>query len=346
MRIALDAHGGDVGLARNISAAIETIDDPTLEVVLVGHQLQIEVELKRRSVAAGTFEILHAEEQIGMGDAAVQSIRRKSDNSITRAMELVKDGSVDAVVSAGHSGAVVAAALMTLGRLRGVSRPGLGTKIPTREQVAFCLDIGAVIDPKPEVMLQWGYLGACYSESVLGIRNPTVALLSNGEEASKGDALTRAARELFETASFNFVGYVEGRDMLHRPPHVTVTDGFTGNIALKTAEGTASYMASIIRRELTSSLKNKLLAALLRPTFRRMREQMDFEGIGGAPLLGVNGVVIVAHGHSTAKALVNAMRNAQHAAEVQLPKLLHNALPDDTKVSADPEPLVAEVTSS
>ncbi|HUG14516.1 MAG TPA: phosphate acyltransferase PlsX [Thermomicrobiales bacterium] len=333
MRIALDAHGGDVGISRNVSAVIETLDETRHRIVLVGIKSEIEAELKRRSVPLGQIDIVHAEEMIGMGDAAVQSVRRKAHNSINVAMQLARSGDVDAVVSAGHSGAVVASALITLGRIPGVTRPALGTRIPATGAIAFVLDIGAVIDPKPGVLLQFGYLGAAYASAVLGVSNPTVALLSNGEESSKGNALTRSARELLEQSSLNFVGYVEGRDMLHRPPSVTVTDGFTGNIALKVAEGTASGIQSLIKRELMSSWRTKVLAMMLRPTFRQIRKEIDFEGIGGAPLLGVRGVVFVAHGHSTPLALVNAIRSAAQGAEVNLPALLQDAIPRSTDAS-------------
>lgn len=327
MRIALDAHGGDIGLKRNISAAITLREEQAIDVILVGHRGQIDAELRRNDVGGDTFTIIHAEEQIGMGESAIQAVRRKTSNSISVAMELVKSGRADAFVSAGHSGAVVASALMTLGRIPGVTRPALGTRIPSPGNIAFVLDIGAVIDPKPEVLLQFGYLGAAYAQTVLGIEDPTIALLSNGEEATKGNSLTRAARDLLAEADLNFIGYVEGRDMLDRPPHVTVTDGFTGNVALKIAEGTASFISVMLRRELTSSFRTKILALALRPVFRKIRDQLDFEGIGGAPLLGVNGVVIVAHGHSSTPALANAIRTAAHAAEIGLTDRLRDALP-------------------
>jgi glycerol-3-phosphate acyltransferase PlsX len=345
MRVALDAHGGDFGVARNVSALSEALSDQRLTVVLVGHKLEIEDEMQRQGVHGARIEIVHAEEKIGMGDSAVQAVRRKTDNSISVAMDLLKRGSVDAVVSAGHSGAVVAAGLMTLGRIQGVSRPALGTRIPATGAVAFVLDIGAVIDPKPEVLLQFGYLGAAYSHAVLGVKDPTVALLSNGEEPSKGNALTRSAREMLEQSGLNFTGYVEGRDMLHRPPSVTVTDGFTGNIALKVAEGTASGIQSLIKQELMSTWRSRLLAMMLRPTFRQIRKEIDFEGIGGAPLLGVPGVVYVAHGRSTALALVNAIRSASQAADAHLPELLRHAIPTSARVADVPVPETVSVPS-
>jgi glycerol-3-phosphate acyltransferase PlsX len=336
MRIALDVHGGDIGVPRNISAALEIANDANITVILVGRRDEIESELRRSNTPANAFEIVHAEENIEMGESAVQSVRRKANNSITVGLNYMKSNGADAFVSAGHSGAVVAAALMTLGRIRGVSRPPLGTRIPAINTYnSFALDVGAVIDPKPEMLLQFGYLGAAYSKAVLDIPNPSVALLSNGEESSKGDALTRAAQELFEQSDLNYIGYVEGGQMLDAPPAVTVTDGFTGNIGLKIAEGTAASIQFALRRELTANWRDKLLAMMLRPAFRRMRNNMDFEAIGGAPLLGVNGVVIVAHGRSTTRALVSAIRTANHAAEVRLPELLRDAIPVTVRSSGD-----------
>lgn len=346
MRIALDAHGGDYGVPRNLSAALELANDPDMRLVLVGHRTEIEAALRRCNTPINAFEIVHAEEQIGMGESAVQSIRRKADNSITVALGLMRSGAVDAVVSAGHSGAVVAAALITLGRIHGVSRPPLGTRIPAiNTHNSFALDIGAVIDPKPEMLLQFGYLGAAYSKAVLDVPNPSVALLSNGEESSKGNGLTRAAQELFERSDLNYIGYVEGGEMLDKPPAVTVTDGFTGNIGLKIAEGTAASIQYALRRELTANWRDKLLAGLLRPAFRRMRDNMDFEGIGGAALLGVNGVVIVAHGRSTTRGLVSAIRTAEHAAAVRLPELLRDAIPvRDRRVSVSSDATAVTVS--
>ncbi|HEX5165725.1 MAG TPA: phosphate acyltransferase PlsX [Thermomicrobiales bacterium] len=345
MRIALDTHGGDFGVPRNISAALDIATGSDTNLVLVGHRNEIEAELRRCNTPVNAFEIVHAEEQIGMGEAAVQAVRRKADNSITVALGLMKSGAVDAVVSAGHSGAVVAAALMTLGRIRGVSRPPLGTRIPAiNTHNSFALDIGAVIDPKPEMLLQFGYLGAAYSKAVLDVPNPSVALLSNGEESSKGNALTRAAQELFERSDLNYIGYVEGGEMLDKPPAVTVTDGFTGNIGLKIAEGTAASIQHALRRELTANWRDKLLASLLRPAFRRMRDNMDFEGIGGAALLGVNGVVIVAHGRSTTRGIVSAIRTAEHAAAVRLPELLRDAIPVRDQRLAEPSDTTATVS--
>jgi len=340
-RIALDVHGGDIGVAQNVAAALDEGLTSDIEVVLVGHELQIDAELRSRNVPLDRFRVVHAEEAIGMSESASRSVRRKADNSISVALDLMRRGEVDGVVSAGHSGALVAASLMILGRIPGVSRPALGTRIPAKGTTAFVLDIGAFTDPRPEILLQHGYLGIAYVEAILGIQRPTVALLSNGEEPSKGDALTRAARELFAASDLHFVGYVEGHEMLTKPPHVTVTDGFTGNVALKIAEGTASYVARLLRDELTASVRTRVLAAMLRPTFRALRRQLDFDGIGGAPLLGVDGVVIAAHGRSTPRTLVAAIQTANNAARIELPARLRDALPPPSRAAVSANELTA-----
>lgn len=344
-RIALDVHGGDTGVATNVAAALDKTLSPDIELVLVGHELQIDAELRDLGPVSDRLRVVHAEEAIGMSESASRSVRRKTDNSISVALDLMRRGEVDAVVSTGHSGALVAASLMVLGRIPGVSRPALGTQIPAKGTTAFVLDIGAFTDPRPEVMLQHGYLGVAYVASILGIERPTVALLSNGEEPGKGDALTRAARELFEASDLHFVGYVEGHEMLTSPPHVTVTDGFTGNVALKIAEGTASYVARLLRDELTATVRTKVLAAMLRPTFRALRRQIDFDGIGGAPLLGVDGIVIAAHGRSTPRALVAAIETANSAARIELTARLREALPAPTRTAIDRTALAAALPS-
>ena len=325
--IALDAHGGDEGLDLNISATRQLLRDPDLRIVLVGDEATIARGLGTRFPGRERLDIAHAAETVGMGESAAKSFRRKAESSIAVAMQLHKLGSVDGVVSAGNSGAVVAAGLMTLGRLRGVSRPALGTCFPSPGPPTFFLDIGAVVDPRPDVLLQFGYLGAAYSQHVLNVQRPTVALLSNGEESSKGNGLTRDARDLLARSGLQFTGYVEGRELLTHPAAVIVTDGFTGNIALKTAEGVANTIQLLMRREFLADLRSKFGSLVLRPAFKRVRGHLDYDRIGGAPLLGVQGVVIVAHGSAPVHAIVNAVGVAAHSARINLPELLSNAIP-------------------
>jgi glycerol-3-phosphate acyltransferase PlsX len=343
--IALDAHGGDVGLGHNIAAARQALQDPDLRIVLVGDTTDITRAIEPRFPGRERLEVVHATEAIGMGESAVKSIRRKTDSSIGVALQLHKSGDADGVVSAGNSGAVVAAGLMTLGRLRGVSRPALGTCFPSPGPPTFFLDIGAVIDPRPEVLLQFGFLGAAYSEHVLNVNRPTVALLSNGEEASKGNALTREARDLMQCSALQFTGYVEGRELLTHPAAVIVTDGFTGNIALKTAEGTANTIQALMRREFLADLRSKLGSFVLKAAFKRVRRHLDYDRIGGAPLLGVQGVVIVSHGSAPVHAIANAIGVAARSARLNLPELLRDAVPAAPAAEAE-ESTLAEAVSA
>ena len=233
MRIALDVHGGDFGVPRNISAALELASDSRMRLILVGRKPEIETELRKSNTPVDSFEIVHADEQIGMGESAVQLGRRKANNSITVALNLMKSGAATRSSRQGTAGRSSRHALMH--HRPADSRrlpPAAGQVTANNTYNSFALDIGAVIDPKPEMLLQFGYLGAAYSKAVL-IPNLSVALLSNGEESSKGNALTRAAQDLFERSELNYIGYVEGGEMLDKPPAVTVTDGFTGNIGLE-----------------------------------------------------------------------------------------------------------------
>lgn len=327
MRIALDAHGGDYGLERNVAVALRLVDDPVIRLVLVGHEAQIRAEVSRQKGDFNRLHTVHAETQIGMEEAAAQSIRRKGDSSISVGLQLQRSGSVDAFVSAGHSGAVVAAALLTLGRIPGVHRPAIGTLVPAIPQISYILDIGAVIDPQPEWLVQFAYLGAAYVRAAYGIENPTVALLSNGEERSKGNALVRETRDLLEQTDLNFTGYVEARDMMSSPPNVAVTDGFTGNIAIKVGEGAAIRIQRVLKEELTADWRSKILAALMKPAFRRVARRLDFEGAGGEPLLGVQGIVYISHGRSTVNALETAIRKAAQAVEFDLVRIMRDAIP-------------------
>jgi glycerol-3-phosphate acyltransferase PlsX len=335
IRIAVDAHGGDVGLGVNIAATRQALQDSELRIVLVGDAATIQRALGARFPGRERLDVVHAAEAIGMGESAVKSLRRKADSSIGVALQLHKAGDVDGVVSAGNSGAMVAAGLMALGRIPGVSRPALGTCFPSPGPPTFFLDIGAVVDPRPEVLLQFGYLGAAYSEHVLNVARPTVALLSNGEEASKGNALTREARDLLACARLHFTGYVEGRELLTHPAAVIVTDGFTGNIALKTAEGTANAIQALMRREFLADLRGKLGSLVLKPAFKRVRGHLDYDRIGGAPLLGVRGVVIVSHGSAPVNAIANAVGVAARSARINLPELLRNAVPSEASTAAE-----------
>jgi glycerol-3-phosphate acyltransferase PlsX len=286
-----------------------------IEVALVGPKEQLEAELVRRGEPAGGMQIIHASEWIDMDEHPAQAVRTKRDASINVAMSLVKREMAAAFVSAGNTGAVMASALMTLGRIQGVERPAIGTIAPFSETGVLVLDVGANADVKPNYLVQFAQMGAVYCEKVMGVANPRVALLNIGGEETKGSELMQEVYvRLGKTAGVNFVGNIEGGEVHHGKADVIVTDGFTGNVAVKVTEGVADFIFRELRASLTSKLRYKLAAMVLRPALLQMRDRMDPGTYGGVPLLGVNGVVMIAHGASDARAVKNALRAAHEGA--------------------------------
>ena len=306
VRVALDAMGGDNAPAAIVAGGLAAVAaDPELELILVGREPEL-------MAAAGhpRVTVVNASEVVEMDDHPATAVRAKKDSSISVAARLVADGRADAVVSAGNSGAVLAAAVFVIKRLPGVERPAIGAPIPTKTGMALLIDSGANTEVKPEYLRQWALLGDAYARRVLGIAEPKVALLSNGEEEGKGDELTVAAYPLLRDALPNFAGNVEGKALFSGAVDVVVTDGFTGNVVLKTIEGTADFILSGIRDAAMSSLTGKVGGLLLRPNLQPLRDKADWRKHGGAPLLGVNGVCIIAHGRSDAEATANAVKRA------------------------------------
>lgn len=317
MRIVLDAMGGDNAPGAVVKGAVEAAREYGIEVVLVGREDIVKAELLNHNTAGLKLPIVNASEVIEMTEHPAQAVRKKKDLSVVVGLKLLTNGEADAFVSAGHSGATMAAATLgNPGRIKGVERPALATVFPSAKGPVLVLDVGANTEVKPEYLVQFAQMGSVYFDKVFGRRNPTVALLSNGEEENKGTALLQETYQLLkQTPGINFVGNVESKDLVKGVADVVVTDGFTGNVFLKTAEGVASLILRILKDELTSSLKNKLLAAALRPAFNKVRARMDYEEYGGAPLIGVNGVVIITHGRIEAKGIKNAIRVARDAAQ-------------------------------
>ena len=291
-------------------------------VVLVGDADRLNAELAQRRAAGaahatatddGPLQLAHAGDVISMDDNAAD-VRRRKDSSVMVAMRLVSEGTADAAVSLGHSGATMAAALLTLGRLDGVERPAILANIPTRDGFTALLDVGANADAKPSYLQQFAVLGSAYVSTVWQRPDPTVGLMSIGEEPHKGNELTRAAHELLTaTPGIRFHGNVEGRDLLKGVTDVVVTDGFTGNVMLKLAEGEAREIFAWMREALTSSLRAKLGALLVRPALRGIAKRMDPAEYGAQPLLGVNGYAYIGHGSSDARAVASAIRTAERA---------------------------------
>jgi phosphate acyltransferase len=316
-RIAIDAMGGDYAPAEVVAGAIRAQAELGVKVLLVGDPVQIEASMKHHR-ATLLPEIVPAEGIIEMHEEPLSGIRRKPKASINVAMDLVKRGQADAVVSAGHSGAAMASALLRLGRLRGIDRPAIGTVLPTIEasKSVLVLDVGANVDCRPKFLEQFAVMGTAYSRYVLGIESPKVGLLNIGEEASKGNELALRTHQLLqENPQVSFIGNAEGRDVLSGRFDVIVCDGFVGNVLLKFAEAIGEVLLNILREELPQGWRGRLGTALLKPNLRRIKQRVDHAEHGGGLLLGVNGICIISHGSSQAPSIFNAVRLAKEAVD-------------------------------
>ena len=339
MRIAVDAMGGDHGPAVVVAGAVEGARAFGVALDLVGQEATVRRELAKVDAAGIDVVVLDAPDEIGMDEHPAQAVRRKPRSSIAVALEAVRDGRSGAMLSAGNSGAVMAAALLVLGRVPGVDRPAIASFLPSSGKRSLVLDLGAVTDPRPHHLVQFAQMGSLYVKRALGVERPTVALLSNGEEPSKGNQLVRDASSLLAaTPGIDFRGNVEGKDVTRGVADVIVTDGFTGNVALKVAEGVATLVTDALRAEVTATLPRKLAALALRPAFRAVGARLDYAETGGAPLLGVNGMVVIAHGRSNAKAIRNAIGVAYRGAESDATGTIRQLMARGT---SDPPPTTA-----
>jgi phosphate acyltransferase len=305
--IAVDAMGGDNAPAAIVAGAIRAHRDGLGTIVLVGDRARLEPLLRGQR----DIEIVHSEGEVAMDAAASQAVRKSQGTSLGDAVDLVRDGRAAAVVSAGNSGAFLAIALIRLRTIPGIARPAIGAVLPGRDGPVVLCDAGANVDCKPEWMLQFGLMGSAYARAALDIAEPRVALVSVGEEPTKGNALVLEAAELLRQAPLRFVGNVEGKDIMMNHADVVVADGFVGNVILKTAEGSGRYIGDVLRESFESAGPvGKLGALLSREVFAAMRKRVDYSTYGGAPLLGVRGNCVVAHGRSDATAIRNAIRQA------------------------------------
>ena len=320
MKIALDAMGGDNAPVETIKGAMKALEEiDNLELFLVGQKEVIEEELlKYSNIDRKKIEIIDAREIIVMTDDPVAAVKGKKDSSMNRTLELVKDGVVDASVSAGNTGALITASQLKLKRIRGVMRPAIATMFPNKKGNMLLLDAGATADCKPEFLNQYAMMGSKYIEILLGKKNPTVGLLNIGTESGKGNEITRGAYELLmKNDKINFVGNVESTEMLNGNIDVVVTDGFTGNMVLKTSEGVAKFMLSCMKSEIEKSFIYKLGALLIKPALKTIVKKMDSSEYGGAIFLGLNGISIKAHGNSDAIAIKNAIKVANKFAQMK-----------------------------
>jgi glycerol-3-phosphate acyltransferase PlsX len=304
IRIAVDAMGGDRGPEEVVAGALEARTDTVVPVVVGPAGLETH-----------GLELIEARDVIAMDEKPAEAVRAKPDSSLVMACRAVREGNAQAVVSAGNTGAMLAACLLEIRRLPGVRRPAIAVTIPSRESASVLLDSGANADARPEDLLQFAHMGAVFAEEILDVRNPEVRLLSIGEEAEKGNQLTLEAHELLAASDLNFAGNTEGRDLLRGGADVVVTDGFTGNVALKLLEGTIRNLLEAFREEITATTRGKLGGLLIRPAARRLRNRLDPDTYGGAYLLGLRGLAVIAHGNSSRRAIANAIRLAARGVE-------------------------------
>lgn len=333
MKIAVDAMGGDYAPVEVVKGAVEAAEEYALRIILVGDGDRIEAELNERGSSSPLIEVRHAPETVEMDEHPANAIRRKPRSSIVMAGEIVKSGEAQAMVSAGNSGAAMAVATLKIGRIRGIDRPAILTLMPSMKGNIAMLDAGANVDCSVEQLFQFALMGREYAQHVMKTPSPRIGLLSIGEEPSKGNELTKAANARLSESGLNFVGNVEGRDVLRGMADVVVCDGFDGNIVLKVAEGTAEYMIATIKESVNRSVISKIGALLMRPAFKKVRASMDYAEYGGAPLLGVNGVCIISHGRSNAKAIKNAVRAAAAAVENEVVKYIEASVKSTAAVT-------------
>lgn len=321
--VAVDAMGGDLAPDAQVRGAIDAVRQSFASVILCGDENTLESKLQELGAAdllGQGLRIQHASETVAMDEKPALAARKKKDSSIRVALNLVKNGEAQAMVSAGNSGAVMATALVALGRIKGIQRPAILSSTPNPRRRTALLDVGANIDVSAEILAQWAYMGEAYARLVEGCSEPRVGVLSNGEEDAKGTDLTRGANAILKQAQdIHYAGYAEGRDVSGSGDFdVIVTDGFTGNVVLKTMEGTGKYVSQFLRREFEKSLLRKLGYLFSKSVFAKLRAQSDYRHYGGAPLLGVKGVVIIAHGGSDQLAMATAVKQARHQVDVAL----------------------------
>ncbi len=325
MTVAVDAMGGDRGPAPLVEGAVAAARECGIAVILVGKEEVVARELKRCEGQNLPVEIHNATQVVEMDESPSDALRRKKDSSIRVAFELVRQGKANSVVSAGNSGATLATAMFSLGRIKGV-RPAIATLMPTLKDPVVLIDVGANVDCKPRHLLQFGVMGAVFIKALLGKENPKVGLLSIGEEDTKGNIQVKKAYDLLEASGLNFVGNVEGREVFRGDVDVIVCDGFVGNICLKLSEGLAESILTMLKAEIEGSFMATLGYTMAKSAFRRFQKRVDYAEYGGAPLLGIKGIGIICHGRSGPKAVKNAVCVADELAKIDLSSRIEEAL--------------------
>lgn len=326
MKIVVDAMGGDYAPIEIVKGAVDAAKEFGIEIILVGDELKINNELANYDTAKLSISVVHANEVIEMGEAPAVALRKKKDSSLVVGARLVKEGQGDAIVSAGNTGAAMGAALLGFGRIKGIHRPAIASVIPTIKGITLLLDVGANAECDPQNLLQFAVMGSIYSSKILGAKRPKVGLLNIGEEETKGNPVYIEAFKILKDSNLNFIGNVEGRDITGGVADVIVCDGFVGNVVLKFGEGLARDLMSMIKEELKQNVFVKIGAALVFSQAKGLKRRLDYAEYGGAPLLGVNGVCIIGHGSSDARAVKNAIRVAAECVSINVVKCIKESI--------------------
>jgi glycerol-3-phosphate acyltransferase PlsX len=334
--------GGDNAPASEVTGAVMAARKWQIPIVLVGQSQLVEKELANHDVQDLDVRVVQASEVVGMHDSASDAVRKKKDSSIRVAFDLVKQGEASAVVSTGNSGATMAAGMFVLKRIPGIDRPAIATVVPNLKDQTIILDVGGNVDCKPVHLVQFALMGSVFSAQMFEKASPKVGLLSNGEEESKGNELTRLANLELKETSLNYAGYTEGRDIYNGEVDVVVCDGFVGNVVLKVSEGLAEAMGLMLRREFSSRFLSKLGYLLVKPSLKAFRKKVDYAEYGGAPLLGIQGTVMICHGSSSPRAIMNAIKMAYDYDKRQVKTRMIERLDEfDTEIKDDADPAEA-----
>lgn len=342
--IAIDAMGGDNAPASEVTGAVMAARKWQIPVILVGQSELIEKELANQDIQGLDVSVAQASQVVGMHDSASDAVRKKKDSSIRVAFDLVKQGKACAVVSTGNSGATMAAGMFVLKRIPGIDRAAIATVVPNLKDQTIILDVGGNVDCKPIHLVQFALMGSVFSAQMFEKKAPKVGLLSNGEEESKGNELTRLANLKLKETSLNYAGYTEGRDIYNGEVDVVVCDGFVGNVVLKVSEGLAEAMGLMLRRELSSRLMSKIGYLLVKPSLKAFRKKVDYAEYGGAPLLGIQGTAMICHGSSSPRAIMNAIKMAYDYDKRQVKNRMIERLDEyhmEIKDDADPAEAVS-----
>ena len=324
--IVVDGMGGDHAPKAVVEGCVQALQKADIKIIITGRESEIKAELAKHKYDVSRLSVIHTEEVISPNEAPVMALRKKKDSSLVRAMNLVKNGEADALISAGSTGALMAGATLILGRISCVDRVALAPVMPGKNAAFMVIDAGANVDCKPNYLVQFALMGKVYFENVLGVKNPSVGLVNIGAEEEKGNELTKAAFPLLKESGFNFAGNVEPRDVSSGDVNVLVCDGFVGNTILKMYEGVASNIFSMLKVEIMSSFRSKVGGILLKPVFDRFKKKFDYSEYGGTAFLGAKGICIKAHGSSNAKAFKNAIRQAKDCYDKDIISKIENEL--------------------